>query len=102
MNVQMNVGILDVGTAATPLVGWRNKAATPSWYTVTVSPPTVSVPVRDVCPVCDSTVYVTLPLPVPLEPEIIEIHAALLVAVQLQLPDVVTLAVPLPLPVPPV
>ena len=53
-----------------PLAGKTNRAARPSWNTVTVCPAMVSVPVREVCDALfDVTEYVTTPSPVPLAPE---------------------------------
>jgi hypothetical protein len=49
--------------------------------TVKVRPAIVSVPVRDVVPVWAATVKLTVPLPVPLAPEVTEIQATLLVVV---------------------
>jgi len=60
-----------------------------------VLPAIVSVPVRDVVLVFCVTLYVTLPLPVPLEPAPIVIHPSLLVAVQLQPDPAVTVIEPL-------
>jgi len=54
-----------------------------AWFTVNVWPAIVSVPVRAL-PVFAATLNETLPSPVPLAPEVIVSHAALLVAVQLQ------------------
>jgi hypothetical protein len=62
---------------------------------VKVLPAIVSVPVRDVVLVFCVTLYVTLPLPVPLEPAPIVIHPSLLVAVQLQPAPAVTVIEPL-------
>jgi hypothetical protein len=70
----------------------------PSCVTVNVLPAMVIVPVLWVVDVLAETEYVTVPLPVPLVPEVMVIHDALLAAVQVQLPDE---AVTLTLPVPP-
>ena len=56
---------------------------------VAVRPATVSVPLR-AAPVFLATLYVTLPLPVPLAPSVIVIHASLLTAVHVQVLGVVT------------
>jgi hypothetical protein len=50
---------------------------------VAVLPATVSVPLRSF-PVFGATLKVTVPLPVPLAPEVMVIHEALLLAVQAQ------------------
>jgi hypothetical protein len=60
----------------------------------------VTVPVRGLADALAATVYPTLPLPVPAEPLVTVIHAALLVAVQPQLPPAVTVTVPVPVPAP--
>jgi hypothetical protein len=64
--------------------------------TVTVWPATVSVPVRVDEPPLAATSYETVPLPDPLDPDVIVIHDALLVAVQLQPAAVVTSTLALP------
>jgi len=51
-----------------------------AWETVNVRPATVRVPVL-AAPVFAATVNATLPLPVPLAPDVTVIHEALLVAV---------------------
>lgn len=57
----------------------------------------MSVPVLMVVPVLAVTEYPTIPLPVPLLPEVIVIHEALLVAVHEQLLDEgVTVTLPVP------
>src|SRR5436190_768054 len=61
----------------------------------------VSVPVRALVPVFAATEILTVPFPLPLAPAVIVIHAALLVAVQVQLLDegvTVTLAPAAPAP----
>ena len=58
-----------------------------------VWPATVSVPVRGVVTVFAATLKPTVPFPVPLLPLVIVIQLALLVAVQVQLLDVVTAVV---------
>jgi hypothetical protein len=55
----------------------------------------VSVPDRG-SPVLACTLYPTVPLPVPLDPAVMPIHATLLVAVQPQPPAAVTSTVPVP------
>jgi nucleoid-associated protein YgaU len=62
---------------------------------VNVWPPIVSVPVREAALVLAATLYVTVPLPVPLVPAVMEIHTALDVATQLQPALAVTATVPL-------
>jgi hypothetical protein len=52
--------------------------------TVKVCPPIVIVPLRDVVPVFAETLYRTLPLPLPLAPAVIVIHATLLADVHAQ------------------
>lgn len=60
-----------------------------------VWPPIVRVPVRGVAFVLALTLYATVPFPVPLAPDVMEIHIALVVATQPQPALVVTLTVPL-------
>jgi len=55
----------------------------------------VSVPVREAVLALAATLYVTAPSPVPLAPEVMEIHAALDVATQLQPGVAPTVTVPL-------
>ena len=64
--------------------------------TVRVCPAIVSVPVRELVAVLTAAAYVTVPLPVPLLPLLIDSHVALLVAVHPQTLVVVTEAVELP------
>src|SRR5215831_18103303 len=68
------------------------------WLMVMVCPATVSVPVRLPVEALAATEYATLPLPVPLEPDVIVIQEAPLLAVQLE--AAVTPTLPLPPPAP--
>jgi hypothetical protein len=70
-----------------------------SWVTVKVCPAMVRVPVR-AGSVFAATLYVTVPLPVPLEAPVMVIHASLLVAVQAHPAGAVTVTVPLSAPAP--
>ncbi len=74
------------------VVGETVKVQVPCWITVTVWPATVSVPVRDEVPVFAAMEKATVPLPLPLTPDVMLSQVALLVAVQLQPVVVVTLA----------
>lgn len=65
------------------------------WFTVKVRPAIVMVPARE-GPVVAFARKATLPLPLPLAPCVIEIHDALLDAVQAQPPPAVTETVPVP------
>lgn len=65
----------------------------PACVTVNVCPPIVIVPIRWVAEVFAATVYETVPAPDPVAPLAIEIHDALLAAVQLQPVGAVTLVV---------
>ena len=69
------------------------------WVTVKVCPAMKIAPVRGLASRLDATEYVTVPLPVPLLPDVIVIQLAWLAANQLQSPDVVTATLPSP-PVP--
>ena len=60
---------------------------------MTDRPATVSVPVREPAAFA-ATLKPTEPFPVPLAPDVMVIHVALLVAVHVQLPGVVTLTLP--------
>ena len=62
--------------------------------TVNVCPATVSVPVRDAADVFAPTLYVTVPLPVPLAPAVTDSHPVFVVAVHVQPALPVTLTVP--------
>src|SRR4051812_1232010 len=66
----------------------------PCWLTVTVCPATVSVPLR--APLAAATEKVTVPLPVPLAPDVIVMKSDRLVAVQVQDASVVTFTVNVP------
>ena len=60
-----------------------------------VCPPTLKLPVRE-APLLALTEKITVPLPVPLAPEVIPIQVSLLLAVQEQLLAVVIVTDPLP------
>ena len=78
------------------LVGVREQVHPASWLTVKVLPAMVMVPLR-AGPVFPDAEYPTVPLPVPLEPEVMVIQSALLVAVQVQvLSEAVTVILPFP------
>ncbi len=62
----------------------------PAWVTVTVCPAMVSVPVRGDVAVLAAIENATAPFPLPLAPDVMVSHAALLVAAQLQPASVVT------------
>src|SRR5882672_7555209 len=64
--------------------------ASVSCVTVTVWPATVKVPVRPLVPVCGSTVYFTVPSPLPFGVEVRSIQDTLLMAVQLHAAGAVT------------
>jgi hypothetical protein len=61
--------------------------------TVNVCPATVIVPVRD-APVFAAMLNPTVPVPVPLAPDVTVIHGALLVAFHVQVLAVVTVTLP--------
>jgi len=65
-----------------------------AWVTVNVCPAMLSVPVREVVAVFAPTLYATEPEPLPLAPEVIVIHAALLAAVHVQPVAAVTVTLP--------
>ena len=67
-----------------------NVQGRPSWVTVNVWPAMVMVPVRCAVPVFAATMTPTVPLPVPVAPEPIVNHAALLVVLQAQVLPAVT------------
>jgi hypothetical protein len=73
-----------------------SQADAPAWVTVWVCPPTVIVPDRDVVAVFAATRYVTVPLPVPEPPAVMEIQLTLLEAVHWQAAVVVTEILPGP------
>src|SRR5882672_4572781 len=68
----------------------------PVWLMLKDCPPIAIDPFRAVVPVLAATVYVTVPKPLPLMPELIVIHPAPLAALQVQPVVVVTVIVPLP------
>jgi hypothetical protein len=65
--------------------------------TVKVWPSIVSVPER-ASPELEATLYCTVPLPLPLPADVIVSQEALLIAVQLQPPALVTPTLPVPPP----
>lgn len=67
-----------------------------AWVTVKVRPAIDKVPLRCDELVDGATVNATLPFPLPLDPDVIVIHAALLCAVQLQPAALVTADDPVP------
>jgi hypothetical protein len=78
------------------LVGVREQVHPASWLTVKVLPAMVMVPLR-AGPLFSDAEYPTVPLPVPLAPEVMVIQSALFVAVQAQaLSEAVTLILPVP------
>ena len=83
--VATEMGLEFTPEAEAEMLSCDNVYVHPACATLTVFPATVSVPVRARL-VFAGTLNLTLPLPVPLAPDTIEIQAALLVAVQLQ-PD---------------
>ena len=68
----------------------------PGWVTVKVAPAIVSVPLRLVLPGLAPAVKVTVPEPVPLAPELMVIHPALLTAVHTHPFAAVTVLLPEP------
>jgi hypothetical protein len=60
-----------------------------AWFTVNVRPPIVTVPVR-AAPALADTFNITVPFPLPLAPDVIDSHGALLIAVHAQPAVVVT------------
>jgi hypothetical protein len=83
----------EAGTFA--LVGDSVKVQPCPWFTVNVRPAIVSDPDRD-GPVVDAAVNRTVPFPVPLSPDEIVSHDALLPAVHAHPDGAVTATVPLP------
>jgi len=79
-------------TATSTLVGSR-LSEQPAWLIVSVAEPTLIVLLR-AAPVLPATLNPTVPFPAPVAPEVIAIHDAPLVAVQLQDAALETLTVP--------
>jgi hypothetical protein len=79
--------------------GARRKLQPSPWLMVNVCPATVSVADLD-GPVVAATLNCTSPFPLPLEPDVIVTHGALLVAVQAHPPPAVTVTLPVPPPDP--
>jgi hypothetical protein len=82
------------GTLMVCVVTMMSQSAT--WFTVTVWPAMVRVPVRGPCPPCPETVNVTLPLPVPLAALVTVTKDALLTAVHPHALGAVTVTVAVP------
>jgi hypothetical protein len=82
--VTATVAELPSASTDTPVGANQKEQSTADCVTVSVWPPMVSVPVLEVPPVFVATLKVTLPLPVPLAPEVMVIHDTELDAVQLQ------------------
>ena len=79
------------------LVAFNVKAQeAPAWVTVNIAFLTLTVPLLDAVLVFAPTEKATVPLPVPLKPEVIVMNCALLTAVQEQVLAAVTRKVPLP------
>jgi len=70
-----------------------HEAATAACVTVNVWPATVSVPAR-CAPLFAAMLYPTTPFPLPVAPDVTEIHGALLAAVHAQPDPAVTVIVP--------
>ena len=87
--------VLPLAGAVSETVGGVVSAATPDWETVTIWPATVKVPARAE-ELFAATLYLTVPFPEPLAPEVMVIHDALLEAVQEHLRAVVTVSEPVP------
>ena len=68
----------------------------PAWVTVKVCPPAVIVAVREAVLAFAATENATVPLPLPLAPDVTVTHAAELVAVHAQPDDELTLNEPVP------
>ena len=66
-------------------------AGSRTWVTETVVKPTLIDPLRARPPLLDATENATVPLPLPLAPEVIDIHGALAVELQEQSLSVDTL-----------
>ena len=96
--VTFSTGPLPPAASIEALVGLTVYEQLPAWVMVTVWPPTVSVPVR-AAPLFAATRKVTVPLPVPLSPDVTVSQDAPLVAVHAHPLAAVTLSVG---PVPPV
>ena len=71
-----------------------NVHGAPGWFTVNVLPAIVSVPLREPAAVLAPTLYVTVPLPVPLAPAVTESQPVFVVAVHVQPELAVTATVP--------
>jgi hypothetical protein len=73
-----------------------NEHPTPDWVTVKVRPATVSVALRCAVAVVAATANVTMPLPAPVAPVLIDSQVALLAAVQAQPAPADTAMLPVP------
>ena len=73
----------------------------PAWVTVRICPATVRPAVREAMPVLAATEETTVPFPVPLAPEVIDIQEELFEVVHLHpvLVDTVVVTVPPPAPI---
>ena len=78
---------------ALPLGGAIENVHAPVWFTVKVWPPIVSVPDR-AAPEVDATVYCTVPLPLPVAPDVTVSHGTLLVVVHAHPAPAVTVTLP--------
>ena len=97
--VVVTVALLEPALAAGfSEVGVTENAQTPApaWVTVTVCPAMVNVPVRGDVTVLAAMEKATVPLPLPVAPDVIVSQASLLVAVQAQPLGDVTVALPDP------
>jgi hypothetical protein len=73
-----------------------NAQGGPACVTERVLPATATVPVRDVVPVFDATLSVTVPPPIPAAPAVTAIHDALLIAVHVHPAAAVTVVLAVP------
>ncbi len=81
-----------------PAVAVMLYAAVPVCVIVKAAPAIVRVATLDPALVLGATEYPTIPFPVPEAPDVMVTHDAVLVVVQLQVPDVVRLTLPVPPP----
>lgn len=100
MPQSMPVGALVTVPLPVPaLAAFSRNLPSPDWTTLRVCPPIVRVPVLESVVVLAVYEYFTVPLPVPLAPEVMVSHEVLLAAVHVPLhPDGVAVTVTVPVP----
>src|SRR5262249_16896756 len=76
--VELTITLNAPPAAGTLADGGASENTAPSWFTVNVTPAMIRVPERGVVESIGATLYVTVPLPLPDDPEGMVIHGTLM------------------------